>query len=546
MQDLLTDEQEALLSGERYWLDHLQLELARFNASNDDRVALSQAIRRVDELFLLLLLGDTISSQRVFLDRLLDMSLEEVILSDITRPMYLFKYGEHLERVVVEPSLATIAAPAAVLRGANLICAPGNQTSLAMQIEMLQQFASQTDIILFAIDPTVPFSPDAQTLLATLCEWEGDVIIVTLSTTNPGEAMCATITKCLGREPTWFSLAETTSTTALHAAIVAILREPQRLSRKLQYPLDVSFQIVAKYRTIIAARLDLLNGDFKTIEKFKEQIADHQQTLIEQSLRPFESIRMTLQTLEQRGLEYFSKALSPSKILLALNKAQSRAAFETAVLSNIPETIDSQTLQLLTWLAEENQRPWDMALQRLPARLQLETDPALDRIGSSFNYNRHHLLRATIAGLEKGRDAYDNARETQYLLASLQTALATMMPSAIETAGVGAVTRHMAITIMQEVLHLPTLLKLYVFPFSRTRLRQREQWKFAAMTRQLTGILEDQFYYALQTREQEVKSAAMPYTRFVYEERGYLSRVADALTSIARWLTAIEKEIKCL
>lgn len=560
MTNTLTDKQEALIAGERYWLDHLQLELARFSAANDDRVALSHIIRRVDELFMVLVLGESAPYQRAFINLLLGNSLMDQIGAGATRQIQLLKYGLQVERVVVEADVETLAVPSPLLQRASLVYAPAADATYEIREALLRRFAPQADIIFFVVDAAGPLSETELQLLTTLSEWEGEVVVVGLQsdpvaaeTTFPPE-LRAEIAARLDHAPTalfLFSLqasadADAATESLLQAYITRTLKEPERIRRKLQYPLDISFRLIAKYRQIITARLELLNGDFKTIESFKHQVTAYKEDAVQQSQEPFETVNQSLQALEQRGIEFFTRLFQPAKFFWAIRKSQRDEEFRRIVIADTPATVEAQVLSHLQQLAERGRRPWELAIQKLPARQQLETDPALDRMGSSFNYNRQHLLRTTLHELQKGIDAYDVEAEVRRITLSLQQALAAMTPVAVGAAGIGTVVSHMAATIMQDVMRFPTLFKLYTVPFSRTRMRQREQWKFAAMTRQLLGILEDQLYSELEHSDEAIEAAVTPYTRFVYEELSYLNRVSDALTGIAKWLTAIENEIKTI
>ena len=57
-EQLITPVYEAILNQERHWLTQLQIALARFTAPPEDRTALEKSIRQLDELFLLVVVGE--------------------------------------------------------------------------------------------------------------------------------------------------------------------------------------------------------------------------------------------------------------------------------------------------------------------------------------------------------------------------------------------------------------------------------------------------------------------------------------------------------
>ena len=84
---ILTQAQETLVAVERHWLTNLQIALARFSAAQEDREALEGSIRQLDELFLLVVVGEFNAGKSAFLNALFGQRLLEEGVTPTTSRM---------------------------------------------------------------------------------------------------------------------------------------------------------------------------------------------------------------------------------------------------------------------------------------------------------------------------------------------------------------------------------------------------------------------------------------------------------------------------
>ena len=79
---ILTNQQEKLLKEERRWLGDLRVALARFDVAPEDQVTLDQSIGQLDELFLLVVVGEFNAGKSLLINALLG----EPVLEEGVRP----------------------------------------------------------------------------------------------------------------------------------------------------------------------------------------------------------------------------------------------------------------------------------------------------------------------------------------------------------------------------------------------------------------------------------------------------------------------------
>ena len=103
LRTVLTKEQEALLTEERRWLADLQVALARFDVTPDDQATLERSVRALDELFLLVVVGEFNAGKSALINALLGQRLLEEGVTPTTTRIHLVKHGPVTEHAWTAP-----------------------------------------------------------------------------------------------------------------------------------------------------------------------------------------------------------------------------------------------------------------------------------------------------------------------------------------------------------------------------------------------------------------------------------------------------------
>ena len=91
---ILDPAQDELLKDERRVLARLQMAMARFDASADDQEALEQSIRQLDELFLLVIVGEFNAGKSAFINALVGVQIAPEGVTPTTAQINVLEYGE--------------------------------------------------------------------------------------------------------------------------------------------------------------------------------------------------------------------------------------------------------------------------------------------------------------------------------------------------------------------------------------------------------------------------------------------------------------------
>ena len=113
---LLSDGEDELLREERKTLSRLRAALVRFNAAPEHQSALDRSIEQLDELFLLVIVGEFNSGKSAFINALVGATVAQEGVTPTTAQINVLQYGETTSRTVRESNLHVITAPAPILR----------------------------------------------------------------------------------------------------------------------------------------------------------------------------------------------------------------------------------------------------------------------------------------------------------------------------------------------------------------------------------------------------------------------------------------------
>ena len=116
MIDILTDQQEALRAREREVLVSLAGAIEPLEPSDDDVAALHQAELDLDELFMLVVVGEFNSGKSAFINALLGDEVLQEGVTPTTATVTLLRYGERSAERQLGDQLTERAYPAPFLR----------------------------------------------------------------------------------------------------------------------------------------------------------------------------------------------------------------------------------------------------------------------------------------------------------------------------------------------------------------------------------------------------------------------------------------------
>src|SRR6187200_1673652 len=118
---ILDPAQDELLKEERRVLSRLQLAMVKFNAAPEHQTALDKSIQQLDELFLLVIVGEFNAGKSAFINALIGSPVAQEGVTPTTAQINVLQYGETAGREVRDSNLHVITASAPILRDIHIV-----------------------------------------------------------------------------------------------------------------------------------------------------------------------------------------------------------------------------------------------------------------------------------------------------------------------------------------------------------------------------------------------------------------------------------------
>lgn len=586
---ILTPTQEMLLGVERHWLTNLQIALARFHATSEDRAALEQSIRQLDELFLLVIVGEFNAGKSAFINALFGQQLLEEGVTPTTTRVHLLKYGKRFERVAIETynhknadgemisgKVDVYTAPAPLLQEINIVDTPGTNAIFREHETLTKNFIPRSDLVLFVTSVDRPFTESERLFLKHIRDWGKKVIIVlnkidildkpedvdqiktfiaenanTLLGFTPDIFPISSRLALQGRKSEDPELLARSCIEVLERYVVTTLDEQERIRLKLLNPIGVGTHLIDKYVKIIIQRLALLEDDFVVMEEVSRQLDSYKEDMRREFEFRLSDVENVLYEFESRGLTYFDETMRLLRVLDLLNKSKLEGDFEKNVIADSPEIIEKRVNDIIDWLINSNFIQWQAVMDQVLSRRDKHSERIVGQIGGSFDNNRVRLIDTVSRVAQQALQNYDHEFETRRIAKSLQAAVASTASVEVIALGLGTIITAIATSSAADwtgILAAGTMavLGLLIIPARKRKVKKELHDKLATVREQLMASLAVQFDAELDRAFREIEVAISPYTRFIRSERKYLDGMHRDLKNIQQWLDRQSSEIERL
>ncbi len=175
---ILSAEQEQILQRERSFLNDLRVKLVDYGATRADLDTLGQSIRQLDDLFLLVIVGEFNAGKSAFINALLGQRLLKEGVTPTTSQINILRFGEKAEQALVEENHQVILLPVELLAEVSIVDTPGTNAINRQHEELTTHFVPRADQVLFLTSVDRPFTESERSFMAQIRDWGKKVIIV--------------------------------------------------------------------------------------------------------------------------------------------------------------------------------------------------------------------------------------------------------------------------------------------------------------------------------------------------------------------------------
>ncbi|MEX1019194.1 MAG: dynamin family protein [Litorilinea sp.] len=582
---LITREYEQMLRRVRALLEHLHAPLGRLDAPTEDIDLLKRSLQQLDELFLLVVVGEFNAGKTAFLNALLGNKLLKEGVTPTTSHIHLLRYGEELDQKNLEDDVLLIHVPVDWLREINLVDTPGANAVIQRHQQITEHFVPRSDLVLFITSADRPFSESERLFLERIREWGKKIVIIVnkidlfqnaaeqaevldyvrenarqLLDTQPEifpvsarlALQAKQEAKAAGQDgtptgATW----EASGFGALESYILRTLDAAERIRLKLENPLGVAARLLDQYEAVIGDRQALLRGDFQALDSIESDLEAYQTDMRRDFVYQRSHVDNVLYSMIERGDTYFDETLRIGRIFDLVNAEKLRAEFERQVVGDTSREIEANVSSLIDWMVDKDFRQWKAVMEFMNRRATQHADRIVGQVGADFELNRQNMLKSVGREAHKVVNSYD--REAESLKMAKQVQNAIIQTAAVEAGalGLGALMIALLQTSLLDVTGFlgagaVAALGFYVLPYRRAKIKADLRVRVGELRQQLAVALERQFETELGRSTQRIREAIAPYTRFVRVEREKLEQLEADLQQARLELAELRRGVRGL
>jgi small GTP-binding protein len=578
---VLNQEQSQVVRRERALLGELQTLLGRLGAPDEDLDLLRTTLAQIEELFLLVVVGEFNAGKSAFLNAMLGNRLLEEGVLPTTAAIHLLRYGPETRRRAAGDDTLLVELPVEWLQEINLVDTPGTNAVIQRHQEITEHFIPQSDLVLFVTSADRPFSESERTFLARVRAW-GKKFVVVINKIDLIEQASdrqkivdfvrENARQLLGVDPQIFTVSARLALQAklagsdgapaqpawgnsgfgaLEAFILHTLDRSERVRLKLENPLGVAGRLIDRYAGELQERESLLQGDFKALETIDEQMAAHEADMRRDFKYHLSHVDNVLYAMAERGDGYFDETLRLGRVMDLFNTEKLRGEFDRTVVADTSREIDQQVSELIDWLVDQDYRQWRAVMEYLRKQSSERAGQMVGAVNTDFDLNRQALLAGLGRKAQAVVDSYDPQAESLQLAQQIQGAVVQAAAVQVGALGLGAVlvaVLHGAFLDITGVLGASAVAALgfFVLPSRRSQLKAELRTRIGGLRAQLSTSITTQFEKELGDSLQRMQEAIAPYTRFVRVEREKLDRLTADVQALRTELGEIRSRIGML
>lgn len=571
---ILTPDQENVLLRERNFLNDLRLKLVEYNAAREDIDSLGQSIRQLDDLFLLVIVGEFNAGKSAFINALLGQKLLKEGVTPTTSQITILRYGENNESSLVEEGHTLMLYPVDLLSELSIVDTPGTNAVIRQHEELTTHFIPRADLVLFVTSADRPFTESERSFMAHIRDWGKKVIIIVnkidlLQDADELNQVLQFVKEnahtLLGSTPEVFPVS---SRLALRAktgepqlwnasgfgAMENYIREnldqTEQVRLKFLNPLGVGTHLTGKYHDRAENQRQVLAEDISMLQNVERQQAVYKEDMQKDFTFRMADVENIFYAMEQRGDEFFEDRFRLAKVFELLKKERMQEDFSRHVIADLPQQVETKVNALIDWLVESDLQQWKSVTSYLADRQREHREGIIgEGIDTNFKYDRNRLLEGIGGEADQVVKSYDKKREASEIAEKAKNAVATSAAVEVGAIGLGTLVTVIATTAAADVTGIlaasaVAALGLFIIPAKRRNAKNELHEKLSALRADMVESLKAEFEKEIDASLKHIEEAITPYTRFIRAETAHTEKIQEDLKAAQLEISQIKAQVE--
>jgi small GTP-binding protein len=560
---ILTPEHQEIVREERALLGEVASALDRSDVAPDERGALTDSIRQLDELFLLVVVGEFNAGKSAFINALIGRELLAEGVTPTTAKIHLLSWGETDGRGAIDSVTEKVTAPVEILRQLSLVDTPGTNALDRSHEALTTDYVPRADLVFFVTSADRPFSESERLFIERIREW-GKKIVVAVNKIDilksPGEItevlnwVRSNGMRLLGATPEVFAVSAlkarqaqeagdtdglaASGLPAIEAWLKSTLDDAERLRLKLGNPLGVAVRLLGVGIDALDNGLALLRDDLATIADIERQTATWSGDVDREFSLRLADIDNVLFGMEKRGLDFFDATIRLARLAKLFDKEALGARFLSEVVADAPKQVETKVESIIDWLVETDLQQWQSVVNHVNRRAAAHADRMVGEVGGRLEADRGRLLATVGRAAADGLAGYDRAAEAGRMADAVSKAVTNTALAGVGAVGLGATVVLVASSTAADVTGLLAAgllvsLGLFILPHRRRKAKAEYSAKIASLRVTIMTALKAQFASEAERSRTRLANTIAPYTRFVRTESDRLESEKRELGGLA-------------
>jgi len=571
---ILRGAEQELLKEERRILSRLRTALVRFGATDENQQTLDRSIEQLDELFLIVVVGEFNAGKSAVINALLGQAVLREGVTPTTAQINLLRYGDGVDRIESDRHLHIVTAPVDLLREIHIVDTPGTNAILREHEALTADFVPRSDLVLFVTSADRPFTETERAFLAVIRDW-GKKIVVVINKVDIFEReaeLQEVVTfvqenarKLLGTTPDIFPVSARLALRAkqgdptlwgpsrfeaLEHYVRETLDQASRVRLKLLNPLGVGISLTQRYVAAARERAALLKEDFAALDDVERQLRVYEADMTRDFEFRMADIENILLEMERRGHAYFDETMRIGRVIDLLNRSRVQQGFETEVVADTPQQIERKVGELIDWLVDADFKQWQAVTSHLAERRRQYKDRIVGEEAERFHFDRTRLIDSVGRDAQRVVETFDKQQEASELADRARDAVATAAAVGAGAVGLGTIVTLAATTAAADVTGIVlasvvAAIGFFIIPSRRQKGKAEMAAKIKELRERLGTALRSHFEEELRRSAARVREGIAPYSRFVRAEGEKLAETERELdqitTDLERLRTSVER-----
>ena len=562
--------------------------LARSDGARADLERLASLVSEMDELFLLVVVGEYNSGKSTFINALLGDEVFAMGDLPTTRAISILRYGDPGPPESVGENMYLYHYPLDLLRDLHIVDTPGTNSIERMEEALTREFVPRADLVLFVTSLLQPLTASELDFLAHIREWGKKVVFIVngVDRRNSDEQIDR-VREYLTREiqvrlgaatPSLYFISALQSLRgkvgerngapgrapvvamvdadprneypALERYVLQTLRETERVRLKLLTPLGVLRNVLKRNVAGFDGRLLVVREDARVLRSIRDQLEAYTKEMRTDAERYLLEVRNVLYEMERRGRSWFERTIRIGNANFLRNRDAVENRFRTEVVQDAPQAIEGVVHRMVDWTVQRNLKLWGSVFAELDAHTaRLRASGALAPHGDTeFQYNREELFARLREPVERRLGEFDTEREARQIVDSVKEAVTAALGVNVLAIGLGGVLVAAFTTAALDVTGVLTatvfaIAGWLIIPARRRRLVKDFETKIEKLNEDLAALLSAKFEEQLTRYARQLLEVVAPYERFLETERTKLESGLEELRQAEREVMTLEQRV---